>query len=556
MENKIKSFKVLTERALVNNLLEFEIEVQLNLAELNVYKKDEVDITIKIVSVSGKIITADAFYYEEYSFAEDGKIETRTDKKPCFRIRVMPSEEGEWNYEVSLNIKNKNEDTINGCINIYKSEKESRLLSVEPNRKQVFATPLGEPVIMIGENLNYNVPISDKESFAKYITENMKILAHNGANHVRIFDKIECGSQIREGVYNMSQKASAMWDKIIKTADDLGMYVTFVLMDFCELANPQFAKSCWHEDNGGYLTNSIDFFSDEKSKAAYKEYLRYIVSRFGYSESILTWEFFNELDRTDAIFNNKHEAAKEWLAEMTGAMRSLDQARHMLSNSIFFINLVAAYYKPFDFIYYHQCNHATVSYLSEIQKNSWRAYRRPSLNGDGGVVGATKALCGDSISPELTVVHQGNWAGVMGGGAGTVMNNDWQRLSEHQGEWCYKAIFNMAKKIPWCNKEMKMVTAETVKVSNRQISLLGYMDSNFAYLWFYNNHLLPIRKDETVFEAETVSLSVENGLYSIIWIDTLTGEYISKETISVNDIIDIKMPVWTRDIALIVEAEN
>lgn len=556
MENKINSFKVLTKRALVNNLLEFEMDASLDLEKLNVYKKDEVDITIKMVSASGNIITADAFYFEEYHFADDGEIMARTEKKPCFRIRVMPSEEGKWNYTVSLKIRNENKDTLDGYIEIYKSDDESRLLSVEPNRKQVFATPSGEPVIMIGENLNYNVPVSNKEHFAKYITENMKILAHNGANHVRIFDKIESGSQIRDGVYNMSQRASAMWDKIIKTADELGMYVTFVLMDFCELVNPLFAKSCWHTDNGGYLTDSIEFFSDEKSKAAYKEYLRYIVSRFGYSESILTWELFNELDRTDAIFNNRHEEVTAWIAEMTDKLRSLDQARHMLSNSIFFINLIAKYYKPFDFIYYHQCNHATVSYLSEIHRNSWRAYGCPSINGDGGVVGATEALCGDSISPELTVVHQGNWAGVMGGGAGTVMNNNWHRLSEYKGEWCYKAISEMAKKIPWCDKEMKMVTFETIKISNHQISVLGYSGSTFAYLWFYNNHLLPIRKDETVFDSEKVRFSVESGLYNIIWINTSTGEYISSETVSVDDIIDIEMPSWTRDIALIVELKN
>ena len=554
MKNVISGFKVLTEKPCVNNLLEFEMDVPQEAEMLNVYKKDEVDITLKMVSASGNIISADAFYYEEYLFAEDGEIKTRTEKNPCFRIRVMPTKEGKWSYTVSLKIKNENKDTLTGCIDIYKSEKESRLLSIEPIRKQVFATSSGEPVIMIGENLNYNNPISDKNCFAKYITENMKILAHNGANHVRIFDKIESGSQIRDGVYNMSQAASAMWDRIFFTADELGMYVSFVTVDFWELTQNIFQKSCWNKENGGYITSATEFFSNSETKEAYKEYLRYIVSRFGYSESLFTWELFNEVDRTDAMNEGRYKEISEWLYEMAAYIKEMNINNHLVSNSIFFTNLIAAFYKPFDFIYFHQCNNASVSYLAEIQKSFYGAYERPAINGDGGVVGATAALCGDSITEDLTVVHQGNWAGVMGCGAGTVMNNSWHRLSQLKGEWCYKAVSEIAKRIPWCDKKIKSVTFETVKPSNSQISLLGYMGDNYAYLWLYDNHLMPINRKETLFENETVSMKIENGSYTVSWINTRSGEEVKCDTVLVSgNILSVNMPIWSKDIALVVE---
>lgn len=555
MKNAISGFKVLTENARVNNLLEFEMDIPNGTKNLNPYKKDEIDITIKMVSASGKVITADAFYYEEYSFARSGEIEIKTEKKPVFRIRLTPNEEGRWEYAVSLKIKNENKGIFSGCLDIHKSEKESRILSVEPKRRQVFATQSGKPVIMIGENLCYNQPIEQKNSFSKYIICNMSRLAENGANHVRIFDMVNSGSYIREGMHKMSQSASAMWDRVFEAADNFGMYITFVTADFSEFTQGIFNGSPWHKENGGYISDATDFFSDEETKEAYKTYLRYIVSRWGYSESLLTFELFNEIDRTDAMWQGRHGDIGVWLSEMADYLRALDSNRHMLSNSVFFINLVATFYKPFDFAYYHQRNHASVSYLAEIQKNSHRAYNRPALNGDGGVAGATECLCGGSISPDLTIVHQGNWAGVMGGGAGTVLNSDWQKLSDYSGEWIYKTVSKIANQIPWCDFEMKMVTTETVKVSNNQISLLGYTGDDYACLWVYDNHLLPICPDETVFESESLYLSLKDGIYIVEWMDTRTGEDVKAEEISANGTVKLEMPVWSKDIALIVKSK-
>lgn len=43
------------------------------------------------------------------------------------------------------------------------------------------------------------------------------------------------------------------------------------------------------------MTASIDFFTNERARADYKQRLRYLVARYGYSTSIFAWEFFNEV---------------------------------------------------------------------------------------------------------------------------------------------------------------------------------------------------------------------------------------------------------------------
>lgn len=42
-----------------------------------------------------------------------------------------------------------------------------------------------------------------------------------------------------------------------------------------------------------------DFFIDERAIADYKNRLRYIVARYGYSTSVFAWEFFNEVHSTE-----------------------------------------------------------------------------------------------------------------------------------------------------------------------------------------------------------------------------------------------------------------
>ena len=63
--NKITGFKLLTKRPEAFRLLEFEMDMPMIPNNLNVYKKDDIFISINLSSVSGRNITVDAFYFEE-----------------------------------------------------------------------------------------------------------------------------------------------------------------------------------------------------------------------------------------------------------------------------------------------------------------------------------------------------------------------------------------------------------------------------------------------------------------------------------------------------------
>ena len=87
----------------------------------------------------------------------------------------------------------------------------------------------------------------------------------------------------------------------------------------------------------GDVRTDRDFFVSEKAKARYRNYLRYIVSRWGYSPAIGMWEFFNEIDNIQFRDSRNPIPAADivaWHAEMAAYLKSIDPFGHIVTTSI------------------------------------------------------------------------------------------------------------------------------------------------------------------------------------------------------------------------------
>jgi hypothetical protein len=88
---------------------------------------------------------------------------------------------------------------------------------------------------------------------------------------------------------------------------------------------------------GGPVATPAEFFTSAAAKAMYKNRLRYIVARWGYSTGIAVWEFFNEVD--NAMYNGEtviisHASVTQWHTEMSAYLKSIDPYDHVVSTSI------------------------------------------------------------------------------------------------------------------------------------------------------------------------------------------------------------------------------
>lgn len=87
----------------------------------------------------------------------------------------------------------------------------------------------------------------------------------------------------------------------------------------------------------GDVNTDRNFFVSEAAKVRFKNRLRYIVARWGYSPAIGMWEFFNEIDNIQFRDKNNPIPAEDivgWHAEMAKYLKSLDPFGHIVTTSI------------------------------------------------------------------------------------------------------------------------------------------------------------------------------------------------------------------------------
>lgn len=560
---KLTGFKVLTASPKAHELLEFEMNAPKLAEGASYYEESDIQITMVATSSTGKKIQADGFYYEEYSFLETDQLNKRTDKAPCFRIRISPKEEGTWDFTVTLKIGGKKVDSLSGYVNVAYNKEGSKILSVEPVRKQNFKRANGEVISMVGENIAWQIPVTQSTRSYQFIGNEMKYCAEYGANYARVWDGF--GLTLRKSVgpkLTINQAGAAQWDRLYDLADDLDMYISMVFFTHGEtsaresLPEAGFDGSVWCVKRDGFLAEAKDFFTDEKTRKAVKQYLRYVVARWGYNEHVLTWELFNEGDISDAGALGMVDEIRNWIAEMAEYLRGVDPYTHMVSFSVAGQGSTLATYNVLDFIYIHRYNYNKISELVDFQKTNWQTYKKPVLYGEVGINGAMGALAGGSITPELINFHQQNWAGVMGGGAGACINWFWDELKKVEGYWDYKVVAEMSQQIPWNDTTMFMVNTKSANLNTDQVEALGYRGKDYAYIWFYDNQFNTITKQETTFPNVTAQVKLSNGTYHVRWINTWTGISIKKEVVTVkNGVLPLKLPKWSKDIAVAITTD-
>ena len=96
--------------------------------------------------------------------------------------------------------------------------------------------------------------------------------------------------------------------------------------------------SSYNVANGGFAKTPCEFFTLPDARQQYKNKLRLMVARYGYSPAIGAWEFFNEID--NAIYHGKPEdripdaVITAWHDEMSTFLKNTDPYRHMVTTSI------------------------------------------------------------------------------------------------------------------------------------------------------------------------------------------------------------------------------
>ena len=458
--------------ASVGQFEKFELTLDISATFDNPFDPDQVDVRARFTSPSGKAVEVFGFFYQPYRNrheADDAKSPMLDAAgEPSWKIRFTPVELGRHTFQVKVRDRSGQVESRPGTFRVVPSNKRG-FVRVSKRNGRYFEFDDGTPFFAIGQNIQNDWP--------RY--RHSRLLAESGCNAARAW--VFCHWSWLEWTFkpDCHWAGSGHWMRSYGGAGDYNQRIAWIadhhlerwtrdglFVMFCMGAGELHARdrydswggNPYNAANGGFLKKPTEFWTDERARKLYKQRLRYIVARYGYSTNVWAWEFWNELGK-----ETDHVVA--WQAEMARCLREIDINRHLITTSHWGTNAEAnsrTWAIPqIDFTQTHI--YAGASTIRARTRRMLRLSPKPHIVGEGGGPSPGKDCSSD---PDGIDFHNSLWAAAMSGAAGTTLPWWWrQRIEPKNLFFHYAAIARFAKTVPWNTEPLQPIERHTVHVS-------------------------------------------------------------------------------------------
>jgi hypothetical protein len=212
----------------------------------------------------------------------------------------------------------------------------------------------GEAFRGLGENVAWEARNNDDSKYFRDLQENPRYhyeymlgtLASDGGNFFRTWmcpwnlplewKTVANTNRYRNDDHYFNGSAIERLDEVVSLADELDVYMMLTLDNSGDLQGGNWRRNSYNIADGGSAATAQDFFTDPCARAQYRDRLRYLVARWGYSPHVAVWEFFNEIDNLMYGLPQRipDEVITQWHTEMAGYLKSIDPYHHLVSTSI------------------------------------------------------------------------------------------------------------------------------------------------------------------------------------------------------------------------------
>jgi hypothetical protein len=469
-------------RTSVGRFEKFELSVDLSATYENPFDPDQVDLVAEFVGPSGKQVDVPGFFYQAYRNRRGADDSQRplldAVGNPSWKVRFAPTELGDYQYRLRLEnrIGERKEQVAWGpgrfaCV----ASANHGFLRVSPQNHRYFQFDDGTSFFAVGQNLQNDWPC-----YSHY-----RPLAAAGCNAVRVWtfchwtwlewtfnadlSWAKQGDWMRSyaGLGRYNPRIAWIADQQLERSERDGLRLMFCLGNATgggELSKKgrggygSWAGHPYNHANGGFLSEPEQFWTDPRALKLYKQRLRYVIARYGYSPNVWAWEFWNEL-------GDARPEIVAWHREMGNYVRELDPNRHLVTTSTWqspdrfraMWNLT-----QMDFTQTH--NYGSAAAIQRVAAQVLREFRlKPHVVGEGGGPpsgrdpkhGQTAPL----RDPENIEFHNALWAGAMSGAAGATLPWWWSdRVEPGNLFFHYAAVARFTRDEPWAT--LKLSPAE------------------------------------------------------------------------------------------------
>lgn len=340
------------------------------------------------------------------------------------------------------------------------------------------------------------------------------------------------------GLGRYYQKTAERLDDLLDLAKEDSIYIMLTLdyhgqfKDYIDrwASNAEWRTNPYNSANGGPCDTPADFFTNPEAKRYYKNRLRYLVARWGYSENLAVWEFWNEID--NAMEWQKIPAASitAWHKEMSAYLRKIDPYQHIISTSVASRPVAGLWeLKNMDFSQHHPYG-PTEDIYNQILKYE-NKFQKPDVLGEFALSWKPP---GQGEPGELYegAMHNGLWRGMFSPTPILPMTWWWE-WHLHQKEYFH---------FKWANAFVQKMLVQdpdslhetSVKCPDSGVETMALQSGNSVYIWILNHNRSSIELNE-------LTLSAKDGTYSGYWFNPWTGQF-SKNTATQADNGRISFP--------------
>lgn len=388
---------------------------------------DPADVSVEAVFVGpdGQTTVRYGFYYQDfiiqrkYLVANDARYWQPAATPQPWRVRFAPGQIGTWRYTLTVSYRGGITETLPPRTFECVASASSGFLKVAPNKRQLVFDQ-GQSFLAIGSNVDYwgdnalavpaglaaagshnvsmcgkrpvmQLPARQQYQFSTYtytayeqVFEQLHAVKGNFARvwlqasnwDIETYDSTTRVNTL--GYYQPHQPRMYDLDRLLLAAKTNGVYLHLSLLDGARLWNNatsrQWRTFPYKVGLGLGPHEQLRFFTEPAARRLFKNKLRYIVARWGYSPQIASYELLNEGDFIDAglIFGQNYRQDLpplwRWTVEMATYLKELD-GRHLQTTAYGPENGYELLRDHPDLFDYTTSHDYTASFNAELRRN-------------------------------------------------------------------------------------------------------------------------------------------------------------------------------------------
>ncbi|HPG40239.1 MAG TPA: DUF5060 domain-containing protein [bacterium] len=341
LQAKIMQFHPLTKEIRQYEKAEWDITLQADWDDP--FHAPDVALDMALLSPAGRELILPCFYVSGESGGESH-----------WQARFTPREAGAYQYFFRLSDNSRIVDATAVMVFSCTTSGKRGFL----NNRDLWSLQFdnGEIYRGIGENICWEARSNDDSKYFRELHENKKFnyrdmlitLKTNGGDFFRTWmiywnlpvdwKTVRNSDRYQNSTARFNESGIKRMDELVNLCDSLGVYLMLALDSHAGYTGYGWDMNNYNIKNGGYAATPAEFFILQPAREQYKDKLRYMVARWGYSPAIAAWEFFNEIDNVmyaGPAENRIPDAViTEWHREMSEYLKDIDPYQHLVTTSI------------------------------------------------------------------------------------------------------------------------------------------------------------------------------------------------------------------------------